>query len=140
MLNLTTNKLTEDNTVLLLIRYLESNGYVIEDYCLGHKRGIDIISSKNNRKLLIEVKGAKANDNSPIKKRKYFDSGQLKDHLGKAIVKSLETQLLYEDSDVAIAHPDDEYIRKIIGSVTPKLKEIGILHIWVNENGNVKFD
>ena len=62
------NKLTEDETVLLLIDYLESNGYIIEDYCLGHKRGIDIISSKNNKKFLIEVKGAKANDNSPIKK------------------------------------------------------------------------
>ena len=47
------NKLTEDETVLLLIDYLEANGYVIEDYCLGHKRGIDIVSSKNNKKFLL---------------------------------------------------------------------------------------
>ena len=134
------NKLTEDKTVLLLIDYLKANGYSIEDYCLGHKRGIDIISSKNNKKFLIEVKGAKANDNSPIKKRKFFDSGQLKDHLGKAIVKSLETQQKYEDAHIAIAHPDDEYIRKTIGSITPKLKKIGIKHLWVNPNGKVQFD
>ena len=134
------NKLTEDETVLLLIDYLEANGYVIEDYCLGHKRGIDIVSSKNNKKFLVEVKGAKANDNSPIKKRKFFDSGQLKDHLGKAIVKSLETQKVYNDADVGIAHPDDEYIRKTIGSVTPELKKLGISHLWVNKNGKVEFD
>mgnify|MGYP003650559946 FL=1 len=134
------NKLTEDKTVLLLIDYLKANGYVIEDYCLGHNRGIDIISSKNNKKFLIEVKGAKAYDNSPIKKRKFFDSGQLKAHLGKAIVKSLETQKEYKDADVGIAHPDDEYIRKTIGSVTPELKRIGISHLWVNKNGKVEFD
>ena len=46
------NKLTEDKTVLLLIDYLKANGYVIEDYCLGHNRGIDIISSKTTRNFL----------------------------------------------------------------------------------------
>ena len=134
------NKLTEDKTVLLLMDYLKANNYKIEDYCLGHKRGIDIISSKENKKFLIEVKGAKANDNSPIKKRKFFDSGQIKDHLGKAIVKSLETQNEFKNADIGIAHPDDEYIRKTIGSITPKLKMIGIKHLWVNNNGVVEFD
>ena len=134
------NKLTEDKTVLLLIDYLKAKNYKIEDYCLGHKRGIDIISSKENKKFLIEVKGAKANDNSPIKKRKFFDSGQIKDHLGKAIVKSLETQNEFKNADIGIAHPDDEYIRKTIGSITPKLKMIGIKHLWVNNNGGVEFD
>jgi len=133
-------KLTEDKTVLLLIDYLKANGYVIHSHCLGHQRGYDIVSSKNNKKFIIEVKGAKANDNSPIKKRKYFDSGQLKDHLGKAIVKSLETQQENKDALVGIAHPDDEYIRKIIGSITPDLKKIGIRHLWVNKNGKVEFD
>ena len=80
--------------------YFNVNGYDIEDYCLGHQRGIDIVSSKNNKKFLIEVKGARANDDSPIKKRKFFDSGQIKDHLGKAIVKSLETQKKFKDADI----------------------------------------
>ena len=53
------NKLTEDKTVLLLMDYLKANNYKIEDYCLGHKRGIDIISSKENKKFLIEVRGQK---------------------------------------------------------------------------------
>lgn len=134
------NKLTEDETVLLLISYLKVNGYDIEDYCLGHQRGIDIVSSKNNKKFLIEVKGARANDDSPIKKRKFFDSGQIKDHLGKAIVKSLETLKKFKDADIGIAHPDDEYIKKTIGKITPELKKIGIYHLWVSEGGKVEFD
>ena len=69
------------------------------------------------------MKGARANDNSPIKK-KIFDSGQIKDHLGKAIVKALETQKKFKDADIGIAHPDDEYIRKTIGKITPELKKI----------------
>ena len=133
-------RLTEDNTVKLLINYLEKNNYEIESFCLGHQRGYDIVSIKNNKKFIIEVKGAKANYNSKIKKRKFFDSGQIKDHLGKAIVKSIETKLENKDADVGIAHPDDDYIKKTIGLITPKLKELGITHMWVNKDGSVIFD
>ena len=38
------NKLTEDETVELLMDFLKSDGYKILDYCKGHKRGIDIIT------------------------------------------------------------------------------------------------
>ena len=39
-------KLTEDETVELLIKFLKSDGYEILDYCKGHKRGIDITAEK----------------------------------------------------------------------------------------------
>tara|TARA_Y100000589_G_scaffold330420_1_gene379991 strand:- start:1686 stop:1811 length:126 start_codon:yes stop_codon:yes gene_type:complete len=41
---------------------------------------------------------------------------------------------------VGITHPNDSYIKKIIGDITPKLKSIKISHMWVSENGVVKFD
>ena len=133
-------KLTEDETVLLLINYLKKNRYTIESHCLGQKRGYDIVAEKNNEKFIIEVKGAKAGSNSPTKRRAFFDSGQIKDHLGKAIVKSIETQLKYVNAKVGIAHPNDEYIKKIIGSITPELKKMTISHMWVDKNGKVEFD
>ena len=49
------NKLTEDETVELLMKFLKSDGYKILDFCKGHKRGIDITAEKSNRKLLVEV-------------------------------------------------------------------------------------
>ena len=130
-------KLTEDETVELLMIYLKSEGYKILDYCKGHRRGIDITAEKNNRKLLIEVKGARANHNSKIKKRSYFDSGQIKDHFGKAIVKSLEVKSDNPDCDIAIAHPDDELIKKHLDKSIKHLKQLDIIHFCVSKNGSV---
>jgi hypothetical protein len=106
------SKLTEDETVELLMKFLKSDGYEIIDYCMGHKRGIDITAEKDSKQLLIEVKGARANHDSKIKKRPYFNSGQIKDHFGKAIIKSLEVKTDYPGSTIAIAHPNDEMIKK----------------------------
>jgi hypothetical protein len=131
------NKLTEDETVELLMVFLKSDGYKILDYCKGHKRGIDITAERNNRKLLIEVKGARANHNSKIKKRPYFDSGQIKDHFGKAIVKSLEVKSDFPDCDIAIAHPEDDLIKKHINKSVQHLKKLEIFHFWVSKNGKV---
>jgi len=130
-------KLTEDETVELLMIYLKSEEYKILDYCKGHRRGIDITAEKNNRKLLIEVKGARANHNSKIKKRSYFDSGQIKDHFGKAIVKSLEVKSDNPDCDIAIAHPDDELIKKHLDKSIKHLNQLDIIHFWVSKNGSV---
>ena len=134
------NKLTEDKTIEILMKYLESENWEIVSSCLGQKRGYDIVAQNQNEKLIIEAKGAKANDNSPTKKRKYFDSGQIKDHFGKAIVKSLETQNDFPNAKVGIAHPDDEDIRKAIGGIIKNINELGIIHYWINPNGQVTIE
>ena len=131
------NLLTEDQTVLLLLEYLKTQGYSIESYCLGSQRGFDIIAIKNGKKMIVEVKGAKASDDSPIKKREFFSSGQIKTHFGKAIVKSIETKLKFPNDFVAIAHPMNDSILNAISSLIPELKKLGISHFWVETNGNV---
>ncbi|MBT4704551.1 MAG: DNA/RNA non-specific endonuclease [Flavobacteriales bacterium] len=93
------SKLTEDETVELLVKHLISNSWEIESYCLGQQRGFDIVASRSSKRLYVEVKGAKANDKSPTKKRKFFHSGQIKDHYGKALVKSLETMPSLPNAD-----------------------------------------
>jgi hypothetical protein len=133
-LNKIASKLTEDQTILILIDHLESKGWNIDGHCLGQQRGYDIEASKGSEKLFIEAKGAKGNDNSPNKKRKYFDSGQIKDHFGKAIVKSLETLNSYPNAKIGIAHPDDKDIRRVIGGITKNINKFGIIHFWVDVN------
>ena len=96
-----------------------------------------MFTERNNRKLLIEVKGARANHNSKIKKRSYFDSGQIKDHFGKAIVKSLEVKSDNPNCDIAIAHPDDELIKKHINKSVSHLSKLDIIHFWVSKDGSV---
>ena len=131
-------QLTEDQTVELLMQHLKASGWNIISFCLGQQRGYDIEAERNNQKLYVEAKGARAGDSSPTKKRKFFDSGQIKDHMGKAIVKSLETQNKYPNAKVAIAHPDDSLIRKVIGGIIPNINKLGIIHFWVKPNGNVE--
>jgi len=126
-------KLTEDETVTILMEYLKSDSWTIESYCLGQQRGYDIVATRANDRLYIEAKGAKASNQSPTKRRSYFDSGQIKDHFGKAIVKSLETKIEHPNALVAIAHPDDQDIRRTIGGTIPLIGKLGIMHFWVNK-------
>lgn len=128
-------KLTEDEVVLILKEYLESDGwYIGSNYCLGQKHGFDIIATKKDITMIVEAKGSKANDMSPTKIRDSFDSGQIKTHFGKAIVKMLEVRISNPNAIIAIAHPDDIYIRNTIGKMTPFLKELSIRHFWVSKN------
>lgn len=130
-------KQTEDEIVNILIGHLKLNGWTIDSYCLGQTHGNDIVASKTNTKLIVEAKGARAGDNSPTKKREYFDSGQIKTHFGKALVKVLDEKYINPKSKFAIAHPDDNDIRKAIGHLTPFLKTLGIKHFWVSADGTV---
>lgn len=132
-------KLTEDQTILLLIDHLKNSGWQILSFCLGQQRGYDIVAINSaGRKLFVEAKGAKASDDSPTKKRQYFNSGQIKDHFGKAIVKSLETQLDHPNDIAAIAHPHDPDIIKHIGRTARLIGGIGIACFWVKNSGLVK--
>lgn len=128
-------KQTEDEIINLLLGYLKFNGWIIDSYCLGQTHGNDIVASKSNTKLIVEAKGAKASDNSPTKKREYFNTGQIKTHFGKALVKILDEKYLNPKFKFAIAHPDDQDIRKSIGHLIPFLKTLGIKHFWVSANG-----
>lgn len=131
------NQLTEDQTIKVLIQFLVERGWIIESHCLGQTRGYDIVAKRQEESLIIEVKGAKASNSSPTKKREYFDSGQIKTHLGKAIIKSFETQNKFPNAQVGIAHPNNPYLREIIGDLIKNITSSGIIHFWVNENGTV---
>ncbi|MEI6124800.1 MAG: hypothetical protein WCQ95_14365 [Bacteroidota bacterium] len=74
------SKLTENEIVLFLIDHLKKQGWTIDSFCLGQQKGNDIVASKNGKTLIVEAKGAKADDKSPNKKREQFKSGQVKKH------------------------------------------------------------
>jgi hypothetical protein len=132
-------KLTEDEVVCLLKDHLEKSGWNIGyKFCLGQKHGIDIEACKDGNILMIEVKGAKASNSSPTKKREYFDSGQIKTHFGKALVKVLHDKYSNPNSTFAIAHPDDADVKRAIGHIIPFLKSLGIKHYWVSRTSIIE--
>jgi hypothetical protein len=130
-------KLTEDEVVLLLIKNLASSGWVITSFCTGQQKGCDIIAKKGAVKLVIEAKGAKAGELSPTRKREYFSCGQVKNHLGEAIVKILTEKFKNTGSEYAIAHPNDDDIKRWIGPLIPFLKNLGVDHFWVSADGSI---
>ena len=126
--------LTENETIYILIRHLEDRGWKIgENYCLSHQRGIDIQASNGKKLMLIEVKGAKAHPTAATKKRDFFSTGQIKTHFGAAIVKSLKLKNQYPRAIIAIAHADNELLRKHLVPLIPHLRKLDIRHYWVSK-------
>jgi len=129
-------KLTENETIDYLRIHLTNEGWKINnaDICFGQKQGIDLKATKDGKTMLVEVKGAVADSKSPTSKNKdKFDSGQIKTHFGMAIVKMLVEKNKDSKNILAIAHPDDEDIRRVIGNLIPYLKNLSIRHYWVSE-------
>jgi hypothetical protein len=134
----TKTKLTENQAVRLLIRHLEDNKWKVgKNYCLSHQRGIDIQAKRGKTLMLIEVKGAKAHSKAPTKKRSHFSGGQINTHFGVAVVKALKLQHEYPKAIVAIAHPDDDLLRKHLDPIIPRLKLLNIRHYWVSKRNTI---
>lgn len=127
-------KLTEDEVVTILSKKLEKDGWIIKNQCFGQTKGNDIEAIREGYILIVEAKGARANDYSPTKKRSYFSSGQIKSHFGRAIVKIMSDIEKNPKNIYAIAHPDDELIRKTIGKLIPQLEKLNIKHFWVKND------
>lgn len=126
-------KLTEDEVVTILSQQLRNEGWKITNQCFGQTQGYDIEAIKDGVILIVEAKGAKSNDYSPTKKRDFFDSGQIKSHFGRALVKIMSEIYKNPNNLYAIAHPDDELIKKTIGSIIPQLEKLNIQHYWVKK-------
>lgn len=131
-------KLTEDEVVRILSDKLQMEGWKIVNQCFGQTRGNDIEAVKDGRILIVEAKGAKSNDYSPTKKRESFDSGQIKTHFGKAMVKIMTEIEKNPNHLYAIAHPDDELIRKTIGKIIPQLEKLNIKHYWIKKDDKIQ--
>lgn len=131
--------LTEDETIEILQKYLKNKEYEVK-CCFGMTKGCDIIATKPNRKdIYIEVKDARPSYKGATKT--VFNNSQITTHFGKAIYQILRRISDNKDYDrkykYAIAHPNDPAVRKIIEKLISLLKDFGIIHYWVNEDGSV---
>jgi hypothetical protein len=129
----------ENDVIKHLCAWLTDKGWTIESTALDRNHGDDIRASKSGQLLLIEAKGAKGNPKNHGVVRDEFDSGQIKDHLGKAIVKALELKTRNPKASIAIAHPATDKIQKIVTPVTLHLIQLGISFAFVQENGAVEW-
>lgn len=136
---MSSDHLTEDFAVLAYIDHLKSEGWQIDSFCTGTQRGIDIVASKNGKRLFVEAKGARGNQTNPNVVRSMFDTGQIRDHLGKAIVKVLELHLKESDATLVILHTNTDLIRGIVEPIGQQLKDsMGIEFAFINPDRSVE--
>ena len=129
----------ENEVIKHLCIWLEANGWKIESTALNRDKGDDIRASKDGRILLVEAKGAKGNPENHSVVRDIFSPGQIKDHLGKAIVKALELKAKNPNALIVIAHPATEKILSIVKPIAPQLISVGFLFVFVRDDGAVEW-
>lgn len=130
-------ELTENEVIEYLEIWLKNNGWTITKTSKNQSHGIDILAQKELETLIIEAKGSKGSPDSPTTKRKQFSPGQLNTHLGVALVKILKEKHLHPTAKIAIAHPDDEYIRNCLKDVINEIKKFNVIFFWVKSSEDV---
>ncbi len=129
----------EDEVIKFLCSWLETDGWEIKSVALGRERGDDIRAVRGGQVLLVEAKGAKGNPKNHNVVRPEFDSGQIKNHLGEAIVKALELKTRNPKAKIVIAHPATDKILKIVTPIARQLVPVEISFAFVSDDGTINW-
>lgn len=131
--------ITEDQVVDAICRVLVSRGYVIKQRATVVQHGNDIVAYKNERDLVIEAKGAGSSKTGTARFGREFNSGQVVDHVAKAVLKALRITSLGE-ARAGIALPENELHLREIQQVATALRQAEIGVFWVDERLRVRVD
>lgn len=131
--------LTENDVVEAVSKYLEKNGYIVNQALTTSQHGIDIVATaKNGKQCFIEAKGATSSKSGSNRYGKEFTVSQINTHIGVALVKAFQTLQIHPSQEVAIAVPGNNGHRKVINSMLIPIRNSGIGVLFVNENKNVE--
>ncbi len=127
----TTSRLTENDVVNAVARYLEANGWSIGQLRTTSERGVDLVAERNGLRLHVEAKGATS---SKATSRRYgigFTRGQVFDHVAKAVHTALAVVSRGDGTRAALAVPDDPHHRYFVGRVSAVLARLGVRTFFV---------
>jgi hypothetical protein len=134
----------EGNVVDVLASYLSKNGWTIisKAHTLSKEPGPDIEASKENTKLLIEVKGFPSklyrDPRRAAEKKPTNPTNQAQQWYSHALLKALRLQTKYPDAKVALAFPDFPRYRTLFKETYGGLEKLHIALLLVKENGDVE--
>ena len=125
--------LSEDQIVDAVCSELARRGWTILSRAGTTERGADVRAAKDNRVLVVEAKGETSNRATSARYGKPFDSGQIVDHIGKALVQAL---IAISDGNLgAIALPAEARHRRVINKMSAALAKAGVIVLWVLPDG-----
>lgn len=131
--------LTEDAVVEAVCRALVEYGYTIDSRASAIQHGCDIVASRGGERLIIEAKGAGSSKVGTARFGKAFTSGQVFDHVAKAVLKALRVVSAGEGR-AGIALPADANHEREVQLVAPAIAQAGIGVFWVSMSGCVQVD
>lgn len=135
--------LYEDDVVDAVCRYLEHNGYVIRQSLTSVQHGHDIIADKRvdpTWTLYVEAKGEGSSKATTARYGSSFNSGQVFDHVAKAVLKALRVaswDTTEPQSRAGIALPENAAHVQQVEMVGRALRNAGVAVFWVDQNKRV---
>ena len=133
--------LTENEVIDCLEKWLNENSWSEIKCKRDSDRGIDLEAQLGNRRIIIEAKGAKANDKSKIKKREKFDSGQIHNHFGEALVKIFRKMYRHkEDNEIEYGIAQPYNLRETLLYAIGPIKKLNIKLYWVTQTGPLRLN
>jgi len=131
-----TEILSEDQVVEAVSQYLSELGYREVRRSLVTEQGVDLVMIKDGKELHIEAKGQGSSRSTSARYGKVFNSGQVMDHVAKAMLTALEVVATGKHR-AGIALPGDRLHRSRIERITPVLDMLHIAVFLVGPSDNI---
>lgn len=130
--------LNENQITNILSSYLLNEGCRVMSKQTTTQKGIDlIVTDKNGITLYIEVKGGTSSRAGSSRYDLPFNSKQIPNHIGKAILATFKAMEIYgtEGCKYAMAFPDTISHETALKAILSALQKLNIIIYLVSDNG-----
>src|SRR5579871_6567720 len=134
----------EGHVVQSLVKHLQQEGWMIESVADTAKKekGVDIRATREERALLIEVKGFPSSFyQDPArrdKEKKTKPTIQAPVWYAQALLKAMMLQSEFPGADIAIGLPEHRRYQRLIDKTSQPLQKLGLTIYLVSEEGEVR--
>jgi hypothetical protein len=130
--------LTESQVISAVRQYLESHGFQVTRTLSEYEQGIDIqgTAPDHKKKISIEAKGETSSKAGSKRFGKPFSSGQVFDHVSKALYCASRDSSL--GMLAGMAFPQNDLHIQCVNKIIPTLRQLGIEVFWVLPGGEVE--
>jgi hypothetical protein len=132
--------LTENDIVLAVEKQFAARGYTIRQVRRTTEHGTDVVAENVAEVWYVEAKGATSSKHHTNRFGKPFTLNQINSHVSRAVFTAmtvLDESPAGERTRAALALPDDQGHRAMIGRITRSLARLGVRVLWVTPDGTV---
>jgi hypothetical protein len=132
--------LTENDVVEAVCAELRRGGFVIEQQASTHQHGVDILARHpSGREIRVEAKGGTSSKPGTSRFGQRFSGSQVGTHVAKAFFTASSAPRT-ESALSAMAFPDTEAHRRMVGRLVKATQQLEIGVFWVGADGEVELD